>query len=112
MWPISKVPSATRPSVRRRWTSRPTPGMPGGSPGLDRAPVRVDVTTEGVKSALSVPVVALVGTSGGGFAVEVVRDGARRELVAVQVGLFDTTDGRVEVEGDLDVGDRVVVPSP
>jgi multidrug efflux pump subunit AcrA (membrane-fusion protein) len=79
--------------------------------GLDRAPVQVEITTTGVKSALSVPVTALVGKSGGGFAVEVVRDGGRRELVAVKPGLFDTSDGRVQVEGDLDEGDQVVVPS-
>jgi peptidoglycan hydrolase-like protein with peptidoglycan-binding domain len=80
--------------------------------GLDRAPVQVDITTKGVASALSVPVTALVGRSGGGFAVEVVRDGGRRELVAVRLGLFDTADGRVQVEGDLAEGDPVVVPSP
>jgi peptidoglycan hydrolase-like protein with peptidoglycan-binding domain len=79
--------------------------------GLDRAPVQVDITTEGVDSALSVPVTALVGKSGGGFAVEVVRAGGRRELVAVKLGLFDTTAGRVQVEGDLGEGDQVVVPS-
>lgn len=79
--------------------------------GLDRPPVQVEITTTGVESALSVPVTALVGKSGGGFAVEVVRDGGRRELVAVKLGLFDTADGRVEVEGDLDEGDQVVVPS-
>jgi hypothetical protein len=79
--------------------------------GLDRAPVQVEIATEGVERTLSVPVTALVGRSGGGFAVEVVRDGARRELVAVKLGLFDTTSGRVEVEGDLDAGERVVVPS-
>ena len=79
--------------------------------GLDRAPVQVEITTKGVGSALSVPVTALVGKSGGGFAVEVVRDGGRRELVAVELGLFDTSDGRVEVEGDLSEGDHVVVPS-
>jgi peptidoglycan hydrolase-like protein with peptidoglycan-binding domain len=79
--------------------------------GLDKAPVQVEITTKGVKSALSVPVTALVGKSGGGFAVEVVRDGGRRELVAVKLGLFDTADGRVQIEGDLDEGDQVVVPS-
>jgi peptidoglycan hydrolase-like protein with peptidoglycan-binding domain len=79
--------------------------------GLDRAPVQVEITTKGVESALSVPVTALVGKSGGGFAVEVVRDGGRRELVTVELGLFDTTEGRVEVEGDLREGDQVVVPS-
>ena len=84
---------------------------PGQARGLDRAPVQVDITTAGVESALSVPVTALVGRSGGGFAVEAVRGAGRRELVAVTVGLFDTADGRVEVEGDLRAGDRVVVPS-
>jgi peptidoglycan hydrolase-like protein with peptidoglycan-binding domain len=84
---------------------------PSKARGLDRAPVQVDITTAGVESALSVPVTALVGKSGGGFAVEVVRAGGRRELVAVTVGLFDTGGGRVQVEGDLRAGDRVVVPS-
>jgi peptidoglycan hydrolase-like protein with peptidoglycan-binding domain len=84
---------------------------PKRASGLDRAPVQVDITTTGVKSALSVPVTALVGKSGGGFAVEVVRDGGRRELVAVKLGLFDTADGRVQVDGELAEGDQVVVPS-
>jgi peptidoglycan hydrolase-like protein with peptidoglycan-binding domain len=85
---------------------------PGEARGLDRAPVRVQITTDGVEDALSVPVTALLGRPGGGFAVEVVRDGGRRALVAVRLGLFDTAGGRVEVEGDLAEGDPVVVPSP
>jgi hypothetical protein len=84
---------------------------PGKARGLDRAPVQVQITTKGVDDALSVPVTALVGKASGGFAVEIVRAGERRELVAVNVGLFDTSDGRVQVEGDLRAGDRVVVPS-
>ena len=84
---------------------------PAKARGLDRAPVQVDITTKGVDSALSVPVTALVGKSGGGFAVEVVRAGERRELVAVRLGLFDTANGRVQVEGRLDHNDLVVVPS-
>jgi hypothetical protein len=84
---------------------------PGTARGLDRAPVGVQITTKGVDDALSVPVTALVGKSGGGFAVEVVRAGGRRELVAVTVGLFDTADGRVQVEGDLRERDPVAVPS-
>jgi peptidoglycan hydrolase-like protein with peptidoglycan-binding domain len=79
--------------------------------GLDQAPVQVQITTRGVESALSVPVTALVGKSGGEFAVEVVRTGDRRELVAVKLGLFDTANGRVQVEGELDERDLVVVPS-
>jgi hypothetical protein len=78
---------------------------------LDKAPVQVEITTKGVESALNVPVTAIVGKSGGGFAVEVVRADGRRELVAVKLGLFDTAGGRVQVEGDVRVGDRVVVPS-
>ena len=84
---------------------------PAKAGGLDQAPVEVDITTKGVENALSVPVTALVGKSGGGFAVEVVRAGGRRELVAVELGLFDTGGGRVQVEGDLREGDAVVVPA-
>jgi hypothetical protein len=80
--------------------------------GLDRAPVQVEITTRGVTGALSVPVTALLGTSGGGFAVEVVRVDRRRELVGVKLGLFDTGAGRVQVKGGLREGDHVVVPSP
>jgi hypothetical protein len=79
--------------------------------GLDQAPVQVEITIKGVKKALSVPVTAIVGKSGGGFAVEVVRAGKRRELVGVKLGLFDTAGGRVQVEGGVHAGDRVVVPS-
>ena len=84
---------------------------PAKAGGLDQAPVDVDITTKGVGNALSVPVTALVGRSGGGFAVEVVRAGGRRALVAVQLGLFDTGGGRVQVQGDLRAGDPVLVPS-
>ena len=79
---------------------------------LDQAPVQVEITTKGVANALSVPVTAIVGRSGGGFAVEVVDPNGRRELVAVKLGLFDTAGGRVQVvEGNLREGDHVVVPS-
>jgi peptidoglycan hydrolase-like protein with peptidoglycan-binding domain len=85
---------------------------PAKARGLDRAPVRLEIMAKGVENVLSVPVTAIVGRSGGGFAVEVVRHGGRRELVDVQLGLFDTTGGRVQVvQGDLREGDRLVVPS-
>jgi hypothetical protein len=85
---------------------------PAKARGLDKAPVQVEITTRGVESALSVPVTAIVGRSGGGFALEVVRADGRRELVAVKPGLFDTAGGRVQiVQGDLREGDHVVVPS-
>jgi peptidoglycan hydrolase-like protein with peptidoglycan-binding domain len=84
---------------------------PAKAGGLDQAPVQVNITTTGVDNALSVPVTAIIGKSGGGFAVEVVRADGRHELVAVELGLFDTAGGRVQVEGDLAAGDDVVVPS-
>jgi hypothetical protein len=85
--------------------------VPAKARGLDRAPVGVDITTDGVEDALSVPVTALLGRPGGGFAVEAVRAGGRREAVAVRLGLFGSAGGRVQVEGDLRAGDDVVVPS-
>jgi hypothetical protein len=79
---------------------------------LDQAPVQVGITTKGVVNALSVPVTAIVGRSGGGFAVEVVRPNGRRELVAVKLGLFDSAGGRVQIaKGALHEGEQVVVPS-
>jgi peptidoglycan hydrolase-like protein with peptidoglycan-binding domain len=84
---------------------------PGSIGQLDQAPVLVSITTDTVDDALSVPVTAIVGKSGGGFAVEVLRADGRRELVAVKLGLLDTAGGRVQVEGDLGQGDRVVVPA-
>ena len=87
------------------------PTDPSATGSLDQAPVRVEITTEVVNGALSVPLTALFGKSGGGFAVEVVRAGGQRELVGVKLGLFDTADGRVEVQGDLGEGEQVVVPS-
>jgi hypothetical protein len=84
---------------------------PKAAGSLDQAPVQVQITTAGVKNALIVPVTALVGRSGGGFAVEVVSDGGRRDLVAVQLGLFDDAEGLVQVAGDLRAGDNVLVPS-
>jgi hypothetical protein len=48
--------------------------------------------------------------AGGGYAVEVVRQGGAHQLVAVTVGLFDDADGVVQVtDTALRSGDHVVV---
>ncbi|NRQ35279.1 hypothetical protein HII36_26140 [Nonomuraea sp. NN258] len=78
---------------------------------LDNAPVRVEITVGGVKDALIVPVTSVIGRAAGGFAVERVRADGRREIVPVELGLFDNVTGRVQVTGALAAGDRVVVPS-
>jgi hypothetical protein len=84
---------------------------PSQARGLDQAPVSVAITTRGVHDVLSVPVTALAGRAGGGYAVEVVRAGGQRAEVGVELGLFDTAAGRVQVDGALRAGDRVVVPA-
>jgi hypothetical protein len=64
-----------------------------------------------VHDALVVPVAALLAQSPGGYAVEVVEAAGSRQLVAVSLGLFDDSDGLVQVTGSrLAVGQRVVVP--
>jgi hypothetical protein len=77
---------------------------------LDAAPVRVQITTAGVRNALIIPVTSLIG-AGTGYAVERVTAAGGRETVPVKLGLFDDAAGMVQVTGDLTAGDRVVVPS-
>ncbi|MFI0448906.1 peptidoglycan-binding protein [Actinomadura sp. 6N118] len=80
---------------------------------LDEAPVQVQITTGGVKKALTVPVTALMGKAGGGYVVEVAdpAGGRLRRLVPVTLGMFDNDNGLVQVSGDLSAGDQVVVPA-
>jgi hypothetical protein len=79
---------------------------------IDEAPVRVEITTDRIKDALSVPVTALLARAGGGYAVETVGDDGQRELVSVELGAFDHANGLVQVTGSgLAAGDQVVVPA-
>jgi hypothetical protein len=76
--------------------------------GLEVASVDVEFVSEGRDDVLSVPVAALLARPEGGFAVEVVSDGAS-VLVPVHTGLFAA--GRVEVSGEgIAEGMRVGVP--
>jgi hypothetical protein len=84
---------------------------PSAAGTLDQAPVTVNITAT-VPSALVVPVGALLAQSSGGYAVEVVGAGNTRRLVPVTVGIFDDTEGLVQVTGTLTAGEQVVVPSP
>lgn len=78
------------------------------APRLQAAPVTVIVDRVLARDVLTVPVAALLAVADGGYVVERVTD-AGTERVGVEPGQF--ADGRVEVTGDLDDGDRVVVPS-
>jgi hypothetical protein len=87
-----------------------TPTDPAATGHLDQAPVNVSITTESVEGALAVPIDALLALAGGGYAVEVA-EGRVHRLEAVSLGLFDDTEGLVQVSGrGLFAGQRVVVP--
>ena len=89
-----------------------TPSDPAATGTWDQAPVQVGITTASIPNALVVPVTALLAQSGGGYAVEVVGDGATNHLVGVSLGLFDDADGLVAVTGSgLAAGQEVVVPA-
>ena len=87
-----------------------TISLPQGShvTGLDQAPVTVDLTDQVRHDVFVVPVESLLGTAGGGYAIEV-RDSAGRRQIPVEPGLF--ADGYVEVKGQgLHEGMEVEVP--
>jgi Putative peptidoglycan binding domain len=84
--------------------------MPSGS-HLDQASVQAAITAATVRDALVVPVNALLALASGGFAVEVAGANGKHVLVPVTTGLFDDSDGLVQVTGNLTPGQRVVVPA-
>ena len=89
-----------------------TPTHPAATGRLDQAPVQVSVVTASVQNVLVVPVNALLALAGGGYAVETVDRAGAHQLVAVSTGLFDDSQGLVEVtDTKLVAGQRVVVPS-
>jgi hypothetical protein len=116
---VSSVGSvATAPSSDNGQSQTPTvdvqitPTDPAATGRLDQAPVQVSVTTASVKNALVVPVNALLALAGGGYAVEAVDAAGVHTLVAVGLGLFDDSQGLVELtDTTLVAGRRVVVPA-
>ena len=66
------------------------------------------ITTLSRKNVLLVPVTALLARPGGGYQVRLASGGN----VAVTPGLFDSTNGTVEVTGQVSVGQQVEVPAP
>lgn len=75
--------------------------------GIALAPVTVHYVTTVAKQVLAVPVSAIVGVPGGGYAVDVVTGGVT-ERVTVELGAWG--DGYVAVTGDLEPGATVEVP--
>lgn len=88
-----------------------TPTHPADTGRLDQAPVLVSITTASVSNVLVARVDALLALASGGYALEVVEPDGSHRLEAVDVGLFDDSDGLVQVTGpDVRAGQRVVVP--
>lgn len=85
---------------------RTTVAVEAELPG-DASSATVTVTEVLATDVLLVPTGALLALAEGGFAVEVVA-GPTAELVRVDVG--EVLDGQAEVDGDLAVGDLLVVP--
>lgn len=76
----------------------------------DQLPVQVAITNASVADALVVPVTALMALAGQGYAVEVVGTDGTHRLVPVQLGIFNDSDGLVQVKSpELQAGQRVVV---
>jgi peptidoglycan hydrolase-like protein with peptidoglycan-binding domain len=87
-----------------------TPNDPAATGTLDAAPVSVSIVDASVPDVLAVPVTALLAQRDGAYAVEVVDEGGRHRLVPVTLGLFDDSEGLVQVEGTgLAAGQKVVV---
>jgi hypothetical protein len=100
--------SSTAPTI----TAGISISHPSPTATWDQAPVQVGITTDKVLNALVVPVTALLGRSGGAYAVEVVVAGERNHLVLVSLGLFDDAKGLVQITGSgLAAGEQVVVPA-
>jgi membrane fusion protein, multidrug efflux system len=77
--------------------------------GFQQASVVVTFPTETRKDVLSVPLTALIALPGGSFGVQVVDSNGKVRSVPVKTGLF--AGDRVEVSGEIDAGQKVLVPS-
>ncbi|WP_248959612.1 peptidoglycan-binding protein [Sphaerisporangium perillae] len=107
---VGKVATTSDSGTTIEVKIRPTRPKQTGS--LDKAPVQVSIVTDTAKDVLSVPVNSLLALAGGGYAVEVVDTGGKHRLVGVTTGLFDDSEGKVEVTGDgLAEGQNIVVPA-
>lgn len=109
---ITAVDPGGQPTEKEGETTPPTGTVdftdPAAAQGIGLRAVKVLLATSEVKDALVVPVTALVATTDGGYAVDVLRKKGQVERVAVEVGLI--ADARVQiVGGGLAEGDAVVV---
>lgn len=92
-------------------TTLPVTVLADGLDALDGLSVDVLIDTVDVAGATAVPAEALLALAEGGYALEVpdAASASGTRLVGVEIGVFDE-DGWVQVTGDVQPGDQVVVP--
>lgn len=89
-------------------TLRITVSLRGGEKASETGRVAVILSGERKRDVLAVPVRALLALTGGRYAVQVLRERGRRQLVEVRLGMF--ADGLVEIRASgLAPGMRVVI---
>lgn len=81
---------------------------PAKAGDLALAPVTVHYAATVAPQALSVPVTAIIGVPGGGYAVDVLTPDGGVQRVPVKLGAWG--DGYVQVTGEVNSGDTVEVP--
>jgi hypothetical protein len=90
-----------------------TPSDPAATGTVDQAPVIVAVTIAGVRNALAVPAVALVTTSGGHPAINVLDAAGTTHALPVTLGIFDDANGLVQITGaGISAGENITLPAP
>jgi hypothetical protein len=108
---VSDVGAATADETTGKTTVPVTVSLddPAAAGDLTDASVQVDFVSEVKEDVLHVPVLALGAAVDDGFVVEVLQADGTTTAVPVEAGLF--AGDRVEVTGDVQAGDEVVVPA-
>ena len=106
---VAASPPGSGPGAAAVIPVQVTLAHPGAAGTLDQAPVTVTIVTGTARDVLAVPVSALLARSAGRYVVEIAGPGNSRRYVPVTPGIFDDSDGMVQVSGALTAGQRVVV---
>jgi hypothetical protein len=109
--PISNgPPGATTPPPSVAVAITPTDPVATGT--VDQAPVIVAVTIAGVHNALAVPAAALVTTSSGHPAINLLDAAGTTRSLPVTLGLFDDANGLIQISGSaISAGETITLPA-
>ena len=89
-----------------------TPADPAATGTVDQAPLIVAITIAGVHDALAIPAAAIVTTSGGHPAINVLDPAGATHAVPVTLGIFDDASGLVQVSGPgVRAGETISLPA-